>query len=80
MAGYTLALDLKPTDENLTILDELDDELIRAGGRVYLAKDARQSPATLRAGYPDLDKFQAVREKYNLTDYFQSDLSRRLEI
>jgi FAD/FMN-containing dehydrogenase len=80
MAGYTLALDLKPTDENLTILDELDDELIRAGGRVYLAKDARQSPATLRAGYPDLDKFQAVRKKYNLTDYFQSDLSRRLEI
>jgi decaprenylphospho-beta-D-ribofuranose 2-oxidase len=52
MRGYTLALDFKIVPRLFPLLDELDRIVVDHGGRLYLSKDARMSPATLRAGYP----------------------------
>ena len=46
-----------------SLLDELDDAVVEAGGRVYLAKDARLAPERFRAMYPRVDEWLAVRER-----------------
>ena len=52
MEGYTLALDFPLTAAALTLMDHLDEITLAAGGRLYLAKDARMSQASFEAGYP----------------------------
>lgn len=49
--GYTLALDFPLTSEALTLMDRLDEITLAAGGRIYLAKDARMTQATFEAAY-----------------------------
>jgi FAD/FMN-containing dehydrogenase len=49
--GYTLALDLPLAPEALTLMDRLDEITLAAGGRLYLAKDARMSQRVFEAGY-----------------------------
>jgi decaprenylphospho-beta-D-ribofuranose 2-oxidase len=62
------------------LLYELDEIVLGAGGRHYLAKDAHMTPAALRAGYPRLAEWQAVREKVDPTGVWVSDQARRLQL
>lgn len=81
MPGWTLALDLPVATPGLAaVLDELDGEVLAAGGRHYLAKDSRAVPATIRTGYAGLDRFRAVRDELDPDRAFISDLSRRLDL
>ncbi|MFF0741135.1 FAD-binding protein [Streptomyces sp. NPDC004111] len=79
VAGWTLALDIPARMPRLgPFLDELDEEVAGAAGRIYLAKDSRVRPAVLAAMYPRLDRFRALRAELDPRGVFTSDLSRRL--
>jgi decaprenylphospho-beta-D-ribofuranose 2-oxidase len=80
MPGWTLTVDL-PIEAGLDRLcDALDEQVVAAGGRVYLAKDSRLSAATFRRMYPRLGEFLAMRRKVDPNGIFNSDLARRLEL
>ncbi|MEO9180571.1 MAG: FAD-binding oxidoreductase [Acidimicrobiales bacterium] len=81
MPGWTLALDLPVGPSKLpVVLDALDEMVIDAGGRVYFAKDARLSPAKVRAMYPRLDEFLSVKNRVDPDHRLTSDLARRLHL
>lgn len=76
--GWTLTVDL-PVGPGLGALcDRLDEVVLGAGGRLYLAKESRTSAAVLARMYPRLAQWRAVRDAIDPGRLFASDLSRRL--
>ena len=61
--GVTLALDF-PNDGERTnkLLESLDSIIREAGGRIYLAKDARMPRDLFEASYPRLNEFLKYRD------------------
>ena len=80
LPGLTLALDLPMSRGVLDFLDELDQLVVNAGGRLYLAKDARQSAATFEASYQGLAAVRQLRREIGADGRVASRLSARLGI
>ena len=81
MQGWTLAVDFPANYKRIyTFLDALDQELMQAGGRIYLAKDARLDPELIPKMYPDLDEWKSIRQNIDPDRRWQSDFSRRLNL
>ncbi len=79
LAGWTLALDFPARTPGLiNLLLRLDEAVLSAGGRVYLAKDSRVSRQALEAMYPRLPEFLKLRAELDPGGLLTSDLSRRL--
>ena len=76
--GYTLALDFKVDPAVFALLDLLDRIVLRHGGRLYLAKDARMSADTFKRSYPRWQEFEQVRARWHAHGHFASLQSRRL--
>jgi FAD/FMN-containing dehydrogenase len=76
LPGVTLALDFPNLGEfTLKLLNQLDEVVDAAGGRLYPAKDARMSGAHFRRWQPRLEEFK----KY-LDPRFSSGFWRRVKI
>ena len=80
MEGYSLALDFKIEKGLFELLDKLDEIVVKHKGRVYLTKDVRISKETFEKGYPLINKFRSLREKYKMTKKFNSLQSKRVKI
>ena len=80
LRGVTLALDVPNAPGATELMATLERLALEAGGRIYLAKDALQAPATFRAGYPNLPAFEECLRRWDPQRRFASDLSRRLGI
>jgi decaprenylphospho-beta-D-ribofuranose 2-oxidase len=77
--GWTLTLDVPAATPGLAAaLDDLDRTIADAGGRVYLAKDARLRAGMVEAMYPQLDRWREIRERMDPRHVFVSDLARRI--
>jgi decaprenylphospho-beta-D-ribofuranose 2-oxidase len=79
LEGWTVAIDIPADAPGLSrSLDEVDELVAGAGGRVYLAKDARMRPEMLAAMYPGLDRFRELRAQLDPEGVLRSDMARRL--
>lgn len=78
--GWTLAMDF-PVKRGLgELCDRLDEMVLDAGGRLYLAKESRTTPEMIARTYPRIDEWRKVRAAVDPNGIFSSDLSRRLNL
>ena len=81
MPGWTLAADVPAAVPGLLqALEALDREVAEAGGRLYLAKDSRQSAEMLQRSYPGLEDWRQRRALLDPRRVFSSDLARRVNL
>lgn len=81
MPGYAFSFDVAAGAEGvMTLLDRCDEITAAAGGRVYLAKDARLKAKVFATMYPRHEEWLAIVRRHDPDGLFASDMSRRLEI
>ncbi|WP_142107410.1 FAD-binding oxidoreductase [Pseudonocardia cypriaca] len=78
--GWTITVDFPIARGLHQLCEELDELVLGAGGRFYLAKESRVSAAKFRRGYPRFDEWRKVRDAADPEGVFASDMSRRLEL
>jgi decaprenylphospho-beta-D-ribofuranose 2-oxidase len=78
--GWTITVDFPIRRGLAELCDRLDEQVLDAGGRLYLAKESRTSAAALHRMYPRIDEWRKVRAAADPAGVFASDLSRRLEL
>lgn len=76
--GYTFAIDFPITKNLKAFTKRLDQMVLDAGGRIYLGKDAFLDEQTFKAMYPEFEEWLAIKKKYDPTNTYTSDLSRRI--
>ncbi|MFZ0219162.1 MAG: FAD-binding oxidoreductase [Candidatus Aquirickettsiella sp.] len=81
LSGFTLAIDIPIySDKLFTCLDILDEIVIHAGGRVYLAKDARLKPKAFHEMYKRYPEWLVIKKHWDPHNRLSSSLSRRLNL
>ena len=76
--GFTFAIDFPVTRHLQTLTKNLDRQVIEAGGRIYLGKDALLDQATFRQMYPAYRTWLEVKRQYDPQNRFTSSLAKRL--
>lgn len=82
MEGYSFAMDIprrpKEKEKQNKLFREMNEIVLKAGGIIYLAKDANLNADEFRQMYRNNGKFQALKKKYDPDELFQSDMYRRI--
>ncbi len=78
LEGTSIAVDMAISPEIQRIVDHLNEFVIAAGGRIYLTKDRFTRPEHFRAMEPRLERFLALRERWDPRRSLRSAQSRRL--
>jgi decaprenylphospho-beta-D-ribofuranose 2-oxidase len=78
--GHTLALDFPAASGTDDLMLRLERLVLDHGGRLYLAKDFRMTPAGFSAMYPSLREFREILAEIDPGRRMKSDLARRLGI
>ncbi|MDR7301849.1 FAD-binding oxidoreductase [Haloactinomyces albus] len=78
--GWTLTVDIPITPGLDRLCGELDEMVLNAGGRLYLAKESRTTPEMIQRMYPRIDEWRKIRDSVDPDGIFTSDLSRRLAL
>jgi FAD/FMN-containing dehydrogenase len=77
-AGITLALDMPFHEGTQSHVDEMNEFVAAAGGRIYLAKDALTRAQHYRAMDSRVDRFLCIRRSWDPDGRIRSALSVRL--
>tara|TARA_Y100001968_G_scaffold76889_1_gene68298 strand:- start:4010 stop:5398 length:1389 start_codon:yes stop_codon:yes gene_type:complete len=81
MDGWTLSIDLRRNNKKIdNLLAEFDMEIASIGGRIYLAKDSRQSAIIFHKTYKLIDIWQKQKNILDPKTKFSSDIAKRLKI
>ena len=78
LRGTSVAVDLPVDGGTQALVDALNERVIALGGRIYLAKDAFTRPAHFRAMEPRLERWTAVRRRWDPTLRLRSAQSVRV--
>ncbi|MEZ5316869.1 MAG: FAD-binding oxidoreductase [Vicinamibacterales bacterium] len=78
MKGTSVALDLPVRADTQRVVDTLNEFVVGAGGRIYLAKDAFTRADHFRAMEPRLDAWLAIRRRWDPEGRLRSAQSVRL--
>ncbi|AKU95428.1 Putative oxidoreductase [Labilithrix luteola] len=78
LEGTSIAIDMAMSADLQRIVDRLNEFVIATGGRIYLTKDRLTRSDHFRAMEPRLDRFFALREKYDPGRRLRSAQSKRL--
>ncbi len=78
MEGISIALDIPVRDDTQELIDALNEQVLREGGRIYLTKDQFTRKEHFQAMEPRLQHFQEVRAKWDPKGLIKSAQSVRL--
>jgi decaprenylphospho-beta-D-ribofuranose 2-oxidase len=78
LEGTSIAIDMAVAADTQRIVDRLNEFVIAAGGRIYLTKDRFTRAEHFAAMEPRLEKFLAVREKWDPKRRLRSAQSVRI--
>ncbi|GAA4864365.1 FAD-binding oxidoreductase [Saccharopolyspora cebuensis] len=78
--GWTLTVDIPITPGLDRLCQELDEMVLHADGRLYLAKESRTNAEMIERMYPQIDRWREVRAAVDPAGVFRSDLARRLNL
>jgi hypothetical protein len=74
----SVALDLPIRADTQSVIDRLNEQVIRCGGRIYLTKDGFTRPEHFRSMEPRLPTFLAEKRRWDPQGKLKSAQSQRL--
>jgi FAD/FMN-containing dehydrogenase len=78
MSGISIALDIPVRDDTQELVDALNEQVLREGGRIYLTKDQFTRREHFQAMEPRLTRFQEIRRRWDPEGRIKSAQSVRL--
>ncbi len=76
--GITIAVDLPVRDGTQALVDALNEQVLKEGGRIYLAKDAFTRPEHFRAMEPRFAAWEEIRRRWDPDHHLRSRQSVRV--
>ena len=78
--GYTIAMDIKYSNDIEKFHNKLENELKKINAKLYLTKDSLMRSDFFKSTYPELKKFRKIKTKIDKRKFFQSSQSKRLSM